>query len=200
MDGYIRRPKEEIMKNLLFVAALMTIFIIAAAAGGNKDETESGRIADPPLDGYSRVSDESMSFDFQWMVDGENLNIQMTALTTGWLAIGFDPENKMAGANMLIGFVSDGSVFLRDDFGDGQVKHTPDTKLGGEENFSQLEGNEADGKTRIRFTIPLDSGDAFDKPLEPGVTYKVIYAYGPDGKDDFGSYHTRNRGSFEITL
>ena len=188
------------MKKLLFTISLITIFAFSAAAGGNKEETNDGGFAEPTLEGYTRVSDESMAFDFQWKVDGKNLNVQLAAPTTGWLAIGFDPTNKMADANILIGYVTDGSVFLRDDFGAGQVKHSPDTKLGGEEHFSDLEGNETGGITRIRFTIPLDSGDAFDKVLEQGRTYKVIYSYGPNGKDDFGSYHTQNRGSFEITL
>ena len=53
--------------------------------------------------------------------------------------------------------------------------------------------------TSISFTIPLDSGDALDKPLVPGVSYKVIVAYGPDGADEFGTYHG-SRGSFEAEL
>jgi hypothetical protein len=188
------------MKKLLCAITLITILVISAAAGGNKEENNDGGFIEPTLEGYARISDEGMAFDFQWMVDGKNLHVQLAAPTTGWLSVGFDPTNKMADANILIGYVSDGSAFLRDDFGDGQVKHSPDAKLGGEEHFSDLDGNEADGTTRIRFTIPLDSGDAFDKVLEVGKTYKVIYAYGPNGKDDFGTYHTRNRGSFEITL
>ena len=200
MDGVQRHPMGEIMKKLLFTTALLAIFILTAAAGGKKEETKAREDVYPPLEGYSSVSDESMSFDFQWKVEGTSLHIQMAAPTTGWLAIGFDPSKMMADSNILIGYVSDGSVYLRDDFGDGQVKHSPDTELGGGEHFSDLEGNETDGVTRIRFTIPLDSGDGFDKPLEPGVAYKVIYAYGPNGKDDFGSYHTKSRGSFEITL
>jgi hypothetical protein len=124
----------------------------------------------------------------------------MAAVTTGWISVGFDPTDKMADANILIGYVSDGTVFLRDDFGNGQVRHAADTQLGGEEHLSNPEGDEINGATRIQFTIPLDSGDKYDRPLEPGKTYKVIYAYGPDGKDDFGAYHSRSRGSFEITL
>ncbi len=169
------------------------------AGGGNGEETNAG-VLSSPLEGYSRVTDENLLFDFQWKIDGDKLNIQLTAPTTGWVSVGFDATKMMADANILIGYVSNGTVFLRDDFGDGQFKHSPDTKLGGKEHYSDLKGEEIDGTTRIRFTIPLDSGDAFDKPLKQGGTYKVIYAYGPNGKDDFGSYHAQERGSFEITL
>ena len=106
----------------------------------------------------------------------------------------------MGGANILIGYVADGQAFLRDDFGIGQVKHGPDTGQGGSADFSDLEGEERDGVTVLRFTIPLDSGDANDKKLQEGESYKVIYAYGPNGKDDFGTYHTKSRGSFELAL
>ena len=188
------------MKKMLFAGVFFTIFVITAMGGGGKEEGERGAVLSPPLEGYSRVSGEDISFDFQWKIEGENLSVQISAPTTGWVSIGFDPSKMMADANILIGYVSNGEVFLRDDFGDGQVKHSPDSKLGGGDHFTDLEGEEADGITRIRFAIPLDSGDSFDKPLERGKTYKIIYAYGPDGKDDFGSYHTQNRGSFEITL
>ena len=53
--------------------------------------------------------------------------------------------------------------------------------------------------TSISFTIPRNSGDALDKPLVPGVSYKIIVAYGPNGADEFGSYHG-SRGSFETEL
>ena len=128
------------------------------------------------------------------------LRVLMAAPTTGWVSVGFDPASMMAEANILIGYVKDGAVFLRDDYGNGQVKHEADKELGGTEDFSDLQGEEENGQTIIRFNLPLDSGDKFDKALKQGERYKVIYAFGPDGKDDFGTYHTKNRGSFEITL
>ena len=176
--------------------AILILLAVTAGLFANGD----GEVETAALEGYSRVADEGLSFDLQWQIDGGNLKVQIAAPTTGWVAVGFDAENKMAGANILIGYVADGAAFLRDDFGSAQVKHESDTGLGGSENFSELEGEETDGVTVLRFTIPLDSGDAFDKPLEPGKSYKVIYAYGPAGKDDFGSYHTKTRGSFELTL
>ena len=51
------------------------------------------------------------------MIDEENLNIQVTAQTTGWVAVGFDPSSKIKDANILIGYVAADGAFLRDDFG-----------------------------------------------------------------------------------
>ena len=183
------------MKRITLTTLALLLAATAAIAGGEGEQAEMEVMA-----GYSQITDDNLSFDFQWQVDGGNLNVQIAAPSTGWISVGFDPSNKMADANILIGYVADGKAFLRDDFGVGQVKHGPDTGQGGTENFSNLEGEETDAVTVLRFTIPLDSGDAYDKKLQKGATYKVIYAYGPNGKDDFGTYHTKSRGSFEVTL
>ena len=188
------------MKKLVLAGSLLMILVLAAFAGGNGETGSDAGLPDSTLDGYSRVTDESLSFDLQWKVDGELLHVQMAALTTGWVAVGFDPTSMMANANILIGYVSGGTAMLSDQFGTGATKHVADSGLGVKENFSNVEGEEINGATVIRFSIPLDSKDPYDKPLEPGKTYKVIYAYGPNGKDDFAAYHTRSRGSFEITL
>ena len=184
------------MKRLLLVLIVMLIGAVAVFANGDGEEGAETTA----LEGYSNAMDSSLKFDLQWKIEGENLMVQMAAPTTGWLSVGFDAEDKMAGANILIGYVEDGMAMLRDDYGSGAVKHEADSALGGSDDFSDVSGSEADGTTIISFTIPLNSGDSNDKPLEAGKAYKVIYAYGPNGKDDFGSYHTKSRGTFEITL
>ncbi len=182
------------MKRVLLTAGLLTLFTFATFASG------SGELSNITLEGYSRATDEQMAFDLQWKVDGDVLHVQIAALTTGWVAVGFDPTNKMAGANFLIGYVAGGTPMISDDYGVAMFRHAPDTTLGGEKNISDLEGKEVNGATLLRFTIPLNSGDSYDKPLVPGKTYKVIYAHGSDGADNFAAYHSKNRGSFEITL
>ncbi len=50
-------------------------------------------------------------------------------------------------------------------------------------------GVEEEGVTRFEVQILLDSGDAYDHRLEPGMTYPIIVAIG--GEDDFDVYHLR---------
>ena len=183
------------MKKILLGVTILSLIASMVFANGDGEESSAS-----VLPGYSQAGAESHSFDFQWKVEGEDLHIQISAPTTGWISVGFDPSNKMADANILIGYVENGTAQLRDDYGVGAVKHGPDTGEGGSENFSNLEGSETDGVTVLRFTIPLDSGDTYDKKLSAGGKHKVIYAYGPNGKDDYGSYHAKTRGSFEVTL
>ena len=183
------------MKTTSFL--LFVLFVFAAAISFAKGDGEDFEVS--VSEGFNGVTGNGIPINLQWRVDGANLNIQVTAQTTGWVAVGFNPSSKMKDANILIGYISQGEAFLRDDYGIAPVQHGPDTENGGTENYSNLSGSEKDGITQIRFTIPLDSGDDLDRALTPGKSYKVILALGPDDKDDFGMYHAR-RGSVEIEL
>lgn len=159
---------------------------------------QGGQTADvPALDGFSRGS--AGGVDVQWRVDGDMLEVQMAANTTGWVSVGFDPSQMMADANMVIGYVENGEVVIADDYGTGATSHDRDTNLGGTNDVSVVDGREVDGATIIRFTIPLDSGDEMDKALAPGNTYTALASHGPDGANDFNAYHA-DRGSFELEL
>lgn len=129
-------------------------------------------------------------FTLRWAtLEGGNLGVELTGPTTGWVAVGFDPDQMMQGANLIIGYVESGTPSLRDDWGVATTSHASDVSLGGSDDVTVDGGSESGGETTIEFTIPLDSGDDYDKPLSPGSTYPVILARGPDGADDFTTYH-----------
>lgn len=182
------------MRKLLWI---VMVALIAGIAFGNGGSEETPVVEVEDLAGFESVTVSGVTF--QWQIDGENLNVQMSAPTTGWVSVGFDPSAQMADANIIIGYVEDGEVFLRDDFGVGRVRHGADVDNGGVSNLSNVEGEEAGDVTTIRFTIPLDSGDALDTPLSAGGTHKMIFAHGPNNADDFGTYHS-TRGSADVEL
>jgi hypothetical protein len=123
----------------------------------------------------------------------------MLAPTTGWVAVAFDPGVGMNESNMIIAYVAAGTVFIRDDFGTSPTGHDADTNLGGVDNVTAATGKEENSATEISFTIPLDSGDPYDKELIVGQTYRVLLASGPDGSDDFSSRH-EVRTTVNITI
>jgi hypothetical protein len=127
--------------------------------------------------------------DLTWKPEGQNLHITVKAPTTGWVAVGFDPSVGMMDANLILAYVAGGSVVARDDFGTAVNSHDADINLGGADNVTNPTGTEEAGSTEVAFTIPLDSGDPYDKKLVVGQTYKVLLAYGPDGADDFAIKH-----------
>jgi hypothetical protein len=119
-----------------------------------------------------------------------NLLVRVRAPTDGWVAVGFDPTNRMENANIIIGYVSNDTAYIRDDFGTGFTSHAADTSaaLGGNSNVTDISGTETGGVTEITFTIPLNSGDSRDRVLVVGQVYSVILAYGTD--DSFDAPHT----------
>lgn len=131
--------------------------------------------------------------DVHWTNDEHRLRVGLVAPGTGFVAIGFDPERQMEGANYIIASMHEGELTIRDDFGHELLAHIDDTARGGQDNIIAAAGNEWPDQTVIEFIIPLDSGDPMDKPLLPGHQYTILVAY-HSMLDDFANRHTR-RGS-----
>ena len=171
---------------------LLGLVLFGIFAGGQKENEEWVTSTDNEV-----VLDEDWSFS--WRFIEQEIEFTLNIPTTGWAAIGFDPSRMMKDAHYIIGYVSNGSVFLRDDFGTADTKHAPDTSIGGTEDVRLISGTEQDGKTTLVFAMPKDSGDVYDKVLQEGSTYTIILAYGANEADNFTSIH-RARKSVEVKL
>ena len=141
---------------------------------------------------------EAGGFRVYWTNDAIVLRMGLFSPGTGYVAIGLDPDRRMEGANFIIATVRNGQTEIRDDYGTGSLSHGSDIENGGTDNILAAEGRELNGQTTIEFIIPLDSGDRFDKPLEPGETYKILVAF-HNTSDSFATRHSQ-RGSGEIRL
>ncbi len=150
--------------------------------------------------GCNTINDEQIPGDsltaidmhVYWQVQDESLYVRLSGPTTGWVSIGFEslPGQVMQGVNYILGYVTNDSVLhVQDNYGDGPVTHVSDVSLGGVDNIQPVKGIETNGRTQIIFKIPLNSGDIFDRILEPGNSYSVQLAYGPNGFDDYESLH-----------
>jgi len=150
------------------------------------------------MDGEYRNMLDADGFQVHWMNDANVLRVGLVSPGTGYLAIGFDPDRRMKGANYIMGAVSGIAVSMRDDYGIGTTSHAADTSQGGSHDILEAAGREVGGRTTLEFVIPLDSGDLMDKPLEPGLSYRILVAYHLMN-DSFSAVHSR-RGSGEIRL
>lgn len=148
-----------------------------------------GDPAGPSGEGWQEATVDGITI--AWLAEGDSLQAEVTAPTTGWVAAGFDPTLGMRDANILIGYfdADSSAAMIRDDWGTSPSSHESDILLGGTGDVISFDASEDAGSTTLAFTILLDTGDAYDKPLEPGSTYSVILAYGPDGADDFTTQH-----------
>ena len=142
------------------------------------------------------VSARGMSFS--WSVEGNVLKGKMSAKTGGWVAVGFNPSSKMKDANIIIGYVKDGVGTVADHFGDKATGHSADTELGGKEDVTLVAASEENSMTTIEFTMPMDSGDAYDQVLQADGDTVLLLAYGPD-RDSLKPRHSY-RGSTVVNL
>jgi len=164
-----------------------------AAADSVTTDLSVAQSVTPAASGFKKR--EVNGFTFQWNIDGKNLNVILSYQTTGWVAVGFDPSRMMKDANIIIGYVKDGTAVVSDQYGSTATSHRPDTSAGGSDNVSNVSGSESGGVTELRFTIPLDSGESTDRAIVPGQSYRVIFAHGPNGADDERTYHAGRTGT-----
>jgi plastocyanin len=138
-------------------------------------------------------TDSLDTFVVQWLpnADSNLIHFRVSAPSTGWVSIGFNSMPRMEGSNIIIGYVVNDTACIQDNYGSGGWSHEPDIVAGGVDNITDKSGSEGGGRTELRFTIPLNSGDARDYALELDRTYSLILAYGPNGSDDFTSLHEK---------
>jgi hypothetical protein len=141
---------------------------------------------------------EGAGVTFSWKVDGDTLHGKLSAKTKGWVAVGFNPVEKMQGGNYILGYVKGNDVEVADHFGNKKINHDLDEKLGGTSDVTMVSGSEKGGTTTIEFTIPLNSGDEYDTVLVPDGETTVVLAHGPP-RDSFKARH-RNQAIKTVNL
>ncbi|MBN1434754.1 hypothetical protein JW921_08345 [Candidatus Fermentibacterales bacterium] len=174
------------------LALTVSLLVALFACSGEEASGQQGQDAAPgPAAGAGlRFEEDGFLAEIEAVGDSV-LSVRLSAPTTGWVAVGFDPTAMMKDADLVIGYVTpEGELFLRDDFGTSVTGHSPDTGLGGTSDFFGADGSEREGITSISFLIPMDSGDPYDRPLSAGATHTVLLAYGREGADDFTSHHS----------
>ena len=132
------------------------------------------------------ITEKKITFD--WSVAGDQLAVKLSAPTTSWVAVGFNPSKKMKDANIIIGYVKKGKVKISDEFGTAATQHKGDKKVGGVDHVTVVGGTEEGGITTIEFTIPLNSGDEKDGVIDPAADTTIILAQG-EGRDSFKVKH-----------
>jgi len=129
--------------------------------------------------------------------DGNLLYVHIEAEAEGWIAVGFNTQGGgMDGANMILGYMDNGTPAYRDDVGQGRRHSEIGSPSVEEFNFS----NE-DGLTVMAFSYPLVFPDGEGYALEEliaGETYTMIVAV-HNSSYDISSPHS-SRGSVNFTV
>src|SRR5450830_2124227 len=95
------------------------------------------RAAQPTVDGVVKVGEYDHStmlgdglYTLSWTVVGDTVWFGIRATTTGWVALGIDPQIAMSGADMVFGWVSGGRATVLDQYSVGMFgPHADDTRV-----------------------------------------------------------------------
>lgn len=121
----------------------------------------------------------------------------MSAPTAGWLAVGFNTRNELAGTNLIMGAVEEEFYRVDDRYILKPGDHRPMTSVGAQDQILHRHGLEEGGCTTITFSIPLYSSDNYHLNLKEGRPYFVLMAYSLE--DDF-EHHSVMRTQIKINL
>lgn len=182
--------KSTVKKLRVVQVVVILVFTLAAMAVQARQRPDVQKL----VDGFQRIELDS-GYTFEWKIDGDEMEATISAPTTGWVAIGFNPTNRMQGATFVIGYVQNGNVNMRHDWGHAPTSHRAVTSVGGTNRVTSLGGREQDGRTELSFRLPLDPGDRFFSALKAGEDNTVIWSFGRNGDKNYSARHVE-RGAF----
>ncbi|MBI9094319.1 MAG: hypothetical protein JEY71_05505 [Sphaerochaeta sp.] len=136
-------------------------------------------------------------WSFSWVFKADTIEFTMSAPTTGWISLGFNPTKRMKDADYILAYVENAQVYLSDEYGTGNTSHRSDVSLGGKESAKAISFIEEAKKTTITFSLPRNSGDQYDTVFVEGEKCKVLGAYSTS--KNFSSRH-RKRDSVDSIL
>lgn len=136
-------------------------------------------------------------FELEWTHQSDTVRFSLTAPTTGWVAVGFTDTGDLMDSNLIQGRVTNGTVFIQDQFITGFGEHPPVEALAVPSRISEVEGVEVNGETTITFSISKKKMDRLHYELSKGQEINVWLAYSVS--DDF-DHHSRKRILRKITL
>lgn len=178
---------------------LLLLSLLSLASEGAAGALAPGQL--PSIDGQIAEAEyryryfaEAIGMELHWTIADEYIYIGLRAPAQGWVAVGWGPTGAIKdGADILIGYLRSGELFLQDYFANTSISHLNDVSLGGRDDLLESSGSEVTGpqsQTTVEFRRRLETGDKFDRAITPGVQ-TVLLAYSPN--DDFVTYHGEKR-------
>ena len=165
----------------------LSLFLLVLGLSGALAEGVDGTISEGEYQATVYVA--GGDFQISWRHEGAQYHFGLVARTVGWLAIGFDPEDAMQGADMIVGWVDDqGAAYVLDCYSTGAFgPHPPDTELGGTADILAFAGTQDSEMTVVEFSRRAAVDDRFDKPVPSDGEVQVVWAFA--NGDDFDEKH-----------
>ncbi|CAF1481989.1 unnamed protein product [Rotaria sordida] len=142
----------------------------------------------------SAIELEPNMIDLHWTANEEEIVFELHMKTLGWIALGL--RGGMRGADIGVGWISDGKIHFEDRFATGFITPIIDNTT---TDWFALNGKEENGWTAIQFKRKVDTCDPMDVAIKFG-TNTLIYAYGLEDPNPNINYHETRRGSRILPL
>jgi hypothetical protein len=133
----------------------------------------------------------------KWDYVNERIYFQVQAPTTGWLAIGFNTSENIAGNYLIMGNVVDGKSTVKEHYTVSPGNYQPFEELKTTASIKDVEGVEEKNSTLIKFSLPVIATNNYAKNLSKGKEYVLLIAY--SAEDDF-KHHSMMRTTLTINL
>lgn len=141
------------------------------------------------------ASVEAGGMKFEWRFEGGKLLGTMRAPTTGWVAVGFNDDETLAGSRLIMARVVNGEVVAEEHIAQPPNHHDIRT-LGAPQTLSELRGR-ANGEVEIDFALDAGAVQPSGLELRPGQRVWLTLAFSDD--PDFG-HHSRFRTAQRVRL
>lgn len=133
---------------------------------------------------------------FRWHHATGRLHAELLAPTEGWLAVGFNERDTLAGTRFVIGRIEHGRPYAELHIAQPPA-HRELSELGGEPDLRVAGGDSSDGVSRLRFSLPQSGTGAYALRLTPGVSVYLMLAWSQS--PDF-THHSAMRVHLPLTL
>ncbi|XP_052261346.1 DBH-like monooxygenase protein 1 [Dreissena polymorpha] len=162
-------------------------------------QTDAPAVFTPVYDHY-RALDYQGNFVLGWSTNATDIDIEITARTTGYVGLGLSPTGTMTPADMVIGWIADGQMYLGDYY-TREGDRTPYIDVS--QDWIVQAGNEVNGTTVLRFSRKLRTCDVNDVNITAS-RMSVIWSYhesDPNVTSGLMPYHgPETRGSRDMYL
>ena len=126
---------------------------------------------------------ERNGMEVSWQIVGDRIFFEMSAPTTGWIAIGLNESKELTGTYLIMGRVKDGSpeVVEHRTLSPGNYKSFK--ALGASATVHLISGSQSRLGTRLGFSIPLTKVSEYHKDILSSEGLNVLMAFSTH--DDF---------------
>lgn len=148
----------------------------------NPSVTIDGKIGAAEYSDYGRFVDEDTGMQAYLEQDSNSLYVGLKSPGKGWIAVGFgnDAKDMEKGANVIMGYMDNGTLVIRDDYApkiDKEMEHDSVENSGGTSDIISAKGTEDSTGTTIEFVVPLHSKDKYGRHIDVGKIYPLIIAW-----------------------